>query len=1041
MFCWGNTVNGELGLGGIEEEHILSPRELNFSKATNIKEIACGSYHTVIVTGDGEVYTCGSNDHGQLGHEKSHKKPAKVDSLSQYSITRASCGSDHTLVINEWGQVFSWGSDSYGQLGTGSDENNDVQLNLKMIKALATTFVIQITCGHNHNLALTQNGALYAWGCNSYGQLGIGSQSKQQQKPTLVSALAGIPIAFIACGGNHSFAVSRSGAVYGWGKNCFGQLGLSDDKDRSFPSQLKTLRSIKVKYIACGEDFSVFLTKDGGVFTCGAGMYGQLGHGSMSNEFLPRKILELMGSTVTQVSCGRRHTLAFVPSRGRVYAFGLGGAGQLGTRTVRSASTPQVVLGPWSSPGGAPVVMVGVCSEHAGNCVVRRIFSGGDHCFVSVTHKMDNVPPDDFGFFSLSTQILCITEETIEQCEKASCSDMVDQDLMSCLETVFSSQACLNCSFLLPNDEHYCCTSRNHGISLPLAEQCFSTIGKVENNGIKELISNCVVQNLLPSLVSPPDIEVLRLYLILPLYHEFDNPKNYLILHNPFGHTLLHLKPEASKIIGLWWSKTSLDYFERLIRVFKNVVTYILRKMENANPENWDCDMLVPLEVLGKLNKLNNGVDGPQVPYECFYLTELTEVIDIRMDYMKWLMSKEPHVKQRIYFCDYPFLFDAQAKTFLLQTDQSFQMQSAMNEAATRAVTSLLFAPFSPASISTFLQLHVSRENLVADTIRELAKFVATDLKKPLKVKFENEEAEDAGGVTKEFFLLLLREILDPKYGMFRQYEETRTIWFSEDSYEEEVMYYLIGVLCGLAIYNFTIIDLPFPLALYKKLLKEPVSLQDLKGLSPTLAKSLQDVLDYNEADLEEVFALNFEVTREVFGEVRVQPLKAGGENIPVTQENKKEFVELYVDLVLNKSVETHFKAFSTGFHKVCGGRVLELFHSHELMAVVVGNENYDWEVLQRNAEYKNGYTENDETIQMFWEVFHELPEEEKRKFLLFLTGSVRIPVQGMKEMKIYIQPSFDDRYLPVAHTCFKLLDLPQYSTKEKLRYKLMQAI
>lgn len=60
-------------------------------------------------------------------------------------------------------------------------------------------------------------------------------------------------------------------------------------------------------------------------------------------------------------------------------------------------------------------------------------------------------------------------------------------------------------------------------------------------------------------------------------------------------------------------------------------------------------------------------------------------------------------------------------------------------------------------------------------------------------MKFENEEAEDAGGVTKEFFLLLLREILDPKYGMFRQYEETRTVWFSEDSFEDEIMYYLIG--------------------------------------------------------------------------------------------------------------------------------------------------------------------------------------------------------------------------------------------------------
>jgi E3 ubiquitin-protein ligase HERC4 len=70
-----------------------------------------------------------------------------------------------------------------------------------------------------------------------------------------------------------------------------------------------------------------------------------------------------------------------------------------------------------------------------------------------------------------------------------------------------------------------------------------------------------------------------------------------------------------------------------------------------------------------------------------------------------------------------------------------------------------------------------------------------------------------------------------------------------------------------------------------------------------------------------------------------------------------------------------------------------------------LGNENYDWEELQRGAEYKNGYSENDETIRMFWEVFHELPEQEKRKFLLFLTGSVRIPIQGMKAIKVLSAP------------------------------------
>nr|CAD7579788.1 unnamed protein product [Timema californicum] len=184
-------------------------------------------------------------------------------------------------------------------------------------------------------------------------------------------------------------------------------------------------------------------------------------------------------------------------------------------------------------------------------------------------------------------------------------------------------------------------------------------------------------------------------------------------------------------------------------------------------------------------------------------------------------------------------------------------MQSAMNHAATQALTSMLFAPSQTHSISAFLQLFVDRNNLVQDTIRELTKYNTSELKKPLKVvtltftttstrsgdptvqqvTFLGEEAVDAGGVTKEFFMLLLREILDPKYGMFRYHEETRTMWFSEDSFEDEIMYYLVGLVCGLAIYNFTIINMPFPLALYKKLLSEPVSLQDLKGLSPTLAK------------------------------------------------------------------------------------------------------------------------------------------------------------------------------------------------------------
>lgn len=135
---------------------------------------------------------------------------------------------------------------------------------------------------------------------------------------------------------------------------------------------------------------------------------------------------------------------------------------------------------------------------------------------------------------------------------------------------------------------------------------------------------------------------------------------------------------------------------------------------------------------------------------------------------------------------------------------------------------------------------------------------------------------------------------------------------------------------------------------------------------------------------------------------------------------------------MFNKAVEKQYKGFHEGFMKVCGGRVMKLFKPHELMAVVIGNEDYDWHEFEATAEYKNGYTSSDETIRMFWDVFHELSLEDKKKFLLFLTGSDRIPIQGMKGIKIFIQPVSDDNLLCVAHTCFNLLGNFQSISRRK---------
>ncbi|XP_030385069.1 probable E3 ubiquitin-protein ligase HERC4 isoform X1 [Scaptodrosophila lebanonensis] len=1047
LYCWGNTAHGQLGLGGIEAEQILIPSLIPWKPDAAVQQVACGHRHTLFLTANGKVYACGNNDHSQLGHDRPTKRPRMISSfllipeLEDYVVTQIACGSRHSMALTEWGQVLSWGDNDCGQLGQATDQEI-IELP-KIVRYLVSKTVVQIACGNNHSLALTCCGELYSWGSNIYGQLGVKSPQELTHcnYPMRLTTLLGIPLAAVACGGNHSFLISKSSAVFGWGRNNCGQLGLNDEMNRAYPTQLKTLRTLAVRFVACGDEFSVFLTNEGGVFTCGAGAYGQLGHGYNSNEMLPRMVVELMGSTITQVACGNRHTLALVPSRGRVYGFGLGSSGQLGTRSTKSISLPQVVIGPWVSPSGSALLQ---SNDAQISVVIKQIFSGGDQSVVTTTLFVDKIPPLDCRVYDVKTQILKLTAEATKKCASIKQDGESDLDLLSSMELIFKSQSCLNGSFLLENDKHFNCSARNPGLDLKAAQQAFDNLRNVENDGIKQVIWDNV-KDLLGSLVaSPADVESMRIYLLLPLYHEFVNSKHYKTLHVPFINAIFNLTENPKKVLKKWWSLTPLDYFEHMVNTFMHVVVHIVsfklgivvnhsaERQPRLLPYNNDLHMV--LRLLDKLARINNEREE-RLNYQLFHWTDLSDYIDVQQEYIRWIMTESP---LEFNICNFPFLFDATVKTALLQADQALQMHSAMQNAASNAFYNMLNFGLS---VSQFLVLNVTRENLVQDSLSELQRYSQSDLKKPLKIKFHGEEAEDAGGVRKEFFMLLLKDLIDPKYGMFKEFEDSRVLWFADVTFETNNMYFLIGVLCGLAIYNFTIINLPFPLALYKKLLKEPVDLSDLRELSPSLANSMQSLLDYDGDDFKETFDLTFEISRDVYGESETKCLKPNGDKIPVTKENRQEFVDLYVDFVFNKSVESQYDAFHKGFMKVCSGRVMQIFQPEELMAVVVGNEEYDWQALEDNCEYKHGYTSGDETIKWFWEVFHDLTEAEKKKFLLYLTGSDRIPIQGMKAIKLIIQPTTDDRFLPVAHTCFNMLDLPRYKTKERLKFKLQQAI
>ncbi|CAI7875830.1 unnamed protein product, partial [Closterium sp. NIES-54] len=171
------------------------------------------------------------------------------------------------------------------------------------------------------------------------------------------------------------------------------------------------------------------------------------------------------------------------------------------------------------------------------------------------------------------------------------------------------------------------------------------------------------------------------------------------------------------------------------------------------------------------------------------------------------------------------------------------------------------------------------------------------DLKKPLKVKFVGEEGVDEGGVQKEFFQLIMRDIVDAKFGMFTYNETTRSFWFSASPIDMPLEFELVGTVLGLAIYNAHILDISFPFVVYKKLLGKKTCLDDLAGVDPDLHRGLKGLLAF-QGNVEEVYSWCFEASyTDVFGSPTTVPLKDGGENLPVTNSNREEFVELLVDV------------------------------------------------------------------------------------------------------------------------------------------------
>ncbi|KAG6741965.1 hypothetical protein POTOM_055246 [Populus tomentosa] len=352
LFTWGWNQRGTLGHPPETKTENI-PSQVKDLANVNIVQAAIGGWHCLAVDDQGRAYAWGGNEYGQCGEEPERKddtgRPLRRDIVipqrcaSKLVVRQVAAGGTHSVVLTCEGHVWSWGQpwppgDMYSFLDLTVTYVFRYPCFLSMLHALEVKQIsvpvrVQglervrlIAVGAFHNLALQEDGTLWAWGNNEYGQLGTGDTQPRSQ-PITVQGLSGLTLVDIAAGGWHSTALTDDGEVYGWGRGEHGRLGFGDNDKSSkmVPQRVNLLVGEDIVQVSCGGTHSVALTRDGRMYTFGRGDHGRLGYGrkvttgqpmEVPIDIPPPKNLCESGDEgrwiAKLVASGGRHTLAIV---------------------------------------------------------------------------------------------------------------------------------------------------------------------------------------------------------------------------------------------------------------------------------------------------------------------------------------------------------------------------------------------------------------------------------------------------------------------------------------------------------------------------------------------------------------------------------------------------------------------------------------------------------------------------------------------------------------------------------------------------------
>ena len=332
---FGRNHEGALGLGHNKDVSLPTP----IPNLPKINLISCGASFTVCVDYEGFIWSFGRNNSGQLGtgNKTNFNVPQKL--LNIPPVVSVACGYHHTLVITNDDNLWSWGRNEFGQLCHGDMEDRS--------KPQKTSFsnILKISNGWDHSLFQNDKGEIFSCGNNKDGQCGLGHFNHPQITPSLIPNAPSNIVEFV-CGSHQGLFLDSEGNVYSVGCNYYGELGLGHNTKQNELNKIPNIPPIKI--ISCVLESCYLIDFEGNLWSFGYNDYGHLGHGDTTHINAPKIVNTL--KDIQQISYGSSGFHFFAKnSQNQIFVTGNNIQGQLGTGDTQSLSIPKEINSKYSN--------------------------------------------------------------------------------------------------------------------------------------------------------------------------------------------------------------------------------------------------------------------------------------------------------------------------------------------------------------------------------------------------------------------------------------------------------------------------------------------------------------------------------------------------------------------------------------------------------------------------------------------------------------------------------------------------------------------